>query len=67
MAAAAVALLALGGALGWAANAWFRTSPGEQLIASAVDAHALYVRENRQPAARAELRLNLDGLARERR
>jgi len=47
MAAAAVVLLALGGAIGWAASGYLRSSASDQLIASAVNAHALYVRENR--------------------
>jgi anti-sigma factor RsiW len=48
LAAAAVVLLALGGALGWAANTYLaKVSEREELIASAVSAHALFVKENR--------------------
>lgn len=47
LAAAALVMLALGGALGWAGRDYFRPSETEQLIASAVTAHALYVKENR--------------------
>jgi len=48
LAAAAMVLLALGGAIGWGANTLF-TAQGEreELIASAVAAHALFVKENR--------------------
>lgn len=47
LAAAAMVLLALGGALGWAGRDLTRPSESEALIASAVTAHALYVKENR--------------------
>ena len=46
-AAAAVITLALGGALGWAGRDFFAPSERQELIASAVSAHALYVKENR--------------------
>jgi anti-sigma factor RsiW len=47
-AAAAMLLLALGGTLGWAGNAYFaRQGEREDLIAAAVSAHALFVKENR--------------------
>jgi len=46
-AAAAVVTLALGGALGWAGRDYFSPPPRQELIASAVSAHALYVKENR--------------------
>lgn len=47
MAAAALVLLALGGALGWASRGFVGPSEREELIALAVSAHALYVKENR--------------------
>lgn len=48
LAAAAVVLLALGGAIGWAGNTYFgRQSERQELIAAAVSAHALFVKENR--------------------
>lgn len=46
-AAAAVITLALGGALGWAGRDFFRPPDRQELIASAVAAHALFVKENR--------------------
>lgn len=48
LAAAAMVLLALGGAMGWTANAYL-AGPSDRaaLIASAVSAHALFVKENR--------------------
>lgn len=46
-AAAAVVTLALGGTLGWAGRDYFSPPPRQELIASAVSAHALYVKENR--------------------
>lgn len=46
-AAAAVVTLALGGALGWAGRDFVSPPPRQELIASAVSAHALYVKENR--------------------
>lgn len=46
-AAAAVVTLALGGALGWAGRDYLSPAPRQELIASAVSAHALYVKENR--------------------
>lgn len=48
LAAAAVVLLVLGGAIGWGGNAYFAgQSQRAELIASAVSAHALFVKENR--------------------
>lgn len=47
LAAAAVVLLAIGGAFGWAGRDFLRPAESEALIASAVTAHALYVKENR--------------------
>ncbi|MGV3489734.1 MAG: anti-sigma factor family protein [Devosia sp.] len=48
LAAAAVVLLALGGAIGWGANTYLsHQSEREELIALAVSAHALFVKENR--------------------
>lgn len=47
VAAAAVVILALGGALGWTGRDFFGPPPRQELIASAVSAHALYVKENR--------------------
>ena len=47
LAAAAVVMLALGGALGWAGRDYLKPSERQELIASAVSAHALYVKENR--------------------
>jgi anti-sigma factor RsiW len=47
MAAAALVLLALGGALGWAGREFVKPSERSELIAMAVTAHALYVKENR--------------------
>lgn len=47
LAAAAVLLLALGGALGWAGRDYFKPAGSDELIASAVSAHALFVKENR--------------------
>ena len=46
-AAAAVVMLALGGTLGWAGRDYFKPTERQELIASAVTAHALYVKENR--------------------
>lgn len=46
-AAAAVLMLALGGALGWAGRDYFKPTERQELIASAITAHALYVKENR--------------------
>ncbi|HEV2514563.1 MAG TPA: anti-sigma factor [Devosia sp.] len=46
-AAAAVVTLVLGGALGWAGRDYFSPPPRQELIASAVTAHALYVKEKR--------------------
>jgi anti-sigma factor RsiW len=46
-AAAAMITLALGGALGWAGRDYFKPAERQELIASAVSAHALYVKENR--------------------
>lgn len=47
MAAAALVLLALGGALGWAGRGLMGPSERDELIGLAVSAHALYVKENR--------------------
>jgi anti-sigma factor RsiW len=47
MAAAALVLLALGGAFGWAGREFARPSGREELIAMAVSAHSLFVKENR--------------------
>jgi anti-sigma factor RsiW len=47
MAAAAVVLLALGGALGWAGREFARPAPRDGVITMAVAAHALFVKENR--------------------
>ena len=48
LAAAAVVLLALGGAIGWAGNSYVSREPvRDELIAAAVSAHALFVKENR--------------------
>ncbi|MBK8085626.1 MAG: anti-sigma factor [Devosia sp.] len=47
LAAAATVLLALGGAIGWAGRDLLRPAASELLIADAVAAHALYVKENR--------------------
>lgn len=47
LAAAAVVTLALGGALGWAGRTYFETPRRDELIATAVSAHALFVKENR--------------------
>ncbi|MDB5541063.1 MAG: hypothetical protein JWQ89_2790 [Devosia sp.] len=47
LAAAAVVTLALGGALGWAGRDFFKPAESYELIASAVTAHALFVKENR--------------------
>jgi anti-sigma factor RsiW len=46
-AAAAVVTLALGGALGWAGRDFFKPPERQELIAAAVSAHALFVKENR--------------------
>jgi anti-sigma factor RsiW len=47
IAAAALVLLALGGAIGWAGRNFIGPNEREELIALAVSAHALYVKENR--------------------
>lgn len=47
LAAAAVVVLAIGTGAGWAIRAFDREPESTSLIASAVTAHALYVRENR--------------------
>jgi len=47
LAAAAVVVLALGAGAGWALREFERPPESRSLIASAVTAHALYVRENR--------------------
>ncbi len=47
MAAAAVLILAIGTGAGWALREFERQPPSAGLIASAVTAHALYVKENR--------------------
>lgn len=47
MAAAAVIILAIGAGAGWALRDFDRPHGGAGLIASAVTAHALYVKENR--------------------
>jgi len=47
MAAAIMLVLAIGGAAGWMLRALDRPPESESLIALAVNAHALYVRENR--------------------
>ncbi|WP_417309379.1 anti-sigma factor family protein [Devosia sp.] len=47
LAAAAMVLIALGGAMGWATREYLRPDASQALIASAVSAHSLFVRENR--------------------
>jgi anti-sigma factor RsiW len=47
LAAAAVVVLAVGAGAGWALREFERPPESQELIASAVTAHALYVRENR--------------------
>lgn len=47
MAAAAVVILAIGTGAGWALRTFDRVPESDSLIASAVTAHALYVKENR--------------------
>jgi len=47
LAAAALVLLALGAGAGWALRTFERPSESDSLIASAVTAHSLYVKENR--------------------
>ena len=47
LAAAAIVLIALGGAIGWATRDNLRPDASQTLIASAVTAHSLFVKENR--------------------
>lgn len=47
LAAAAVVLLAIGGGLGWFGRSYTLPSDSDELITAAVEAHSLYVKENR--------------------